>query len=559
MNWPHCPVLATSAMFLLLHTAAAQDGRLGQLDPKMPIVGEALADTDGDGRAELVLVAPDGRLHRYGLGGPAASGLQARGTLQLGDPSHSLLAFADLLPAPGVELIVADGSGTTWLSWPAADGTTQAPHPLVRRARCTLRTDHPQLRPFIQDLDRDGRLDLLLPTLQGVLPFVQEAPAADGTPQFRALPLLPVPISTDSEPGGPGFDAECQGSITIPQIETVDLNGDHRPDLVTRDGQHRAFHLQGSEGGFQPPIEVDLDQFQDSTPKAAVAPGSTIVLGDRQLLQRGDIDGDGIPDFVIAHRRKIWTFLSSKAGPQFTKARTQAVADDTSGMLLVDLDEDHRADLLTFQVQVPSIGALILGMVQSIDIDIRAVGYRSEAGGFAGTPAWRRTLTLRIPSLLSILNRQEELVQRFTDILGKVRLSARGAFTAVGSHEIALVRADGKTLDCFAAADTQQDLASAGGRRLLRQLLFEDPNPVFDLERVFGILSGLLDQQQDNLLEGKPSITAVPLRDAAAWRPTRLLVAELDGNPGQEVVIVYTAVADESQRAYDVVQFAKPR
>lgn len=538
--------------------ATAQGTLLGAVDPATPIVGEALADTDGDGRAELVLVAANGQLLRFSLAtaNPAdATTLTARGTLQLPDPAHSLLAFADLDPSPGIELVVADGTGTSWLPWPASDGSPAAPHPLVRRARCTLRTDQPQLRPFVQDLDHDGRLDLLLPSLQGVLPFVQEPPAADGAPRFRALPLLVVPVGTDVDAGGPDLDDEYEGELRVPQIETEDLNGDGRPDLLTRDGLRHAFHLQGGDGVFRAPIVVDLAQFEDSTPKAAVAPGATFVLGDRQLLQRGDIDGDGIPDFVIAHRRKLWTFLASKDGPQFTKARTQAVADDTSGMLVVDLDEDRRADLLTFQVQVPSVGALLLGMVQSIDLDIRAVGYRSGDTGFTGTPAWRRTITIRVPSLLSLLSRQEELVQRFVDIVGKVQLSARGAFTAATTNEVVLVRADGKALDCCAAANGPRSLGSAAGRRLLRELLFEDPNPVFDLERLFGLLAGLIAQQQDQPGTAQTPLASAPLRDPLQWRPVRLLGGDLDARPGQEVVVVYAAIADERQRAVEVVQF----
>ena len=553
------PTFAAALTFAL--PAMAQGTILGAVDPAAPIVGEALADTDGDGRAELVLVAANGQLLRFSLdaaSGANATTMLARGTLQLQDPTHSLLAFADLDPSPGVELVVADGTGTSWLPWPATDGSPPAPRALVRRARCTLRTDQPQLRPFVQDLDHDGRLDLLLPTLQGVLPFVQEPPQADGAPRFRALPLLAVPVGTDVDAGGPDLDDEYEGELRVPQIETADLNGDGRPDLLTRDGQRHAFHLQGGDSGFRAPIEVDLAQFVDSTPKAAVAPGATFVLGDRQLLQRGDIDGDGIPDFVIAHRRKLWTFLASKDGPQFTKARTQAVADDTSGMLVVDLDEDRRADLLTFQVQVPSVGALLLGMVQSIDLDIRAVGYRSGDTGFVGTPAWRRTITLRIPSLLSLLSRQEELVQRFVDIVGKAQLSARGSFTAAAAPELVLVRAAGKALDCCTTTNAPRDLGSAAGRRLLRELLFEDPNPVFDLERLFGLLAGLVAQQQDQTVTAPTPLASATLRDPLQWRPVRLLCGELDARPGQEVVVVYAAVADERRRAVEVVQFVAP-
>src|SRR5690606_26980353 len=125
-----------------------------------------------------------------------------------------------------------------------------------------------------------------------------------------------------------------------PQPDTEDLDGDGRRDLISRDGSRWSFHLQRADGTFAPPVTVDLEQFQDTTPRATIELGATAVLGDRQLLQRGDLDGDGIADFVIVHRRKVWTFQSGRDGPQFTRARTQVTAEDTTAMLLVDLDED---------------------------------------------------------------------------------------------------------------------------------------------------------------------------------------------------------------------------
>jgi hypothetical protein len=371
-------------------------------------------------------------------------------------------------------------------------------------------------------------------------------------PQFRALPPLSLPVHVGLHPSNSSLDDEHQMSLVIPQVETADLNGDGRPDLITHDGDRHGFHLQLASGGFAPPIEVDVMQFQDSTPSAVVAPGSTLVLGDKPMLQRGDVDGDGIPDFVIAHRRKIWTLLATTAGPQFTKAHTQAVADDVSGMLLVDLDEDHRADLLSFQVQLPGIGSLLLGLVQSIDIDIKAVGYRSEGGAFANTPAWRRTITLRIPPLLSLLSKQEEIVQRFMGILSKARHSVRGAFVSETANDVALVSTDGALLELFPMTEAPT-LGSAAGRRQLRELLFEDPNPVFDIERVFGLISGLLDQRAASLTGDAKPAASIPLRDPAAWRLLKLLAANLDATRNDEVVAVYESVATPTLRAYDVL------
>jgi hypothetical protein len=541
--------------------AAAEPHVLLRLEPAHAIACVLVADTDGDGVREVVLVGKNGSVERHGQRRDGTFG--ARGVLQLRDPAHTLIACRDIAPEPGEELIVADPTGVAWLPWPAEDGAeggveAPPPVPLLRRARFLLRVGEPVTSSFVQDLDQNGLLDVLLPTVQGCQPYLQER-GADGQVGFRAMAPLPLPVAITSTLGDGALDDEHKGGIRVPQVETVDLDGDGRPDLVTREGDRHAFHLQQAGGGFAAPIEVDLTQFVDSTPRAEVAPGSTLVLGDSQLLQRGDIDGDGIPDFVVAHRRKIWTFLGGKResgspGPQFVRARTQAVADDVSAMLLVDLDDDGRSDLLTFQVQVPGIGALVLGLVRSIDLDIRAVGYRSGADGFAGAPAWRRTVTLRIPPLLSLLSQQDELLQRFVAVLQKARPHVRGAFTAPGADDLAVVTEAGDALELHPAAP-RTTLDSKAGRRLLRELLFEDPELVFDLDRVLRIIGGLVDQSAAGRTSGAPPARTVPLRDPKLWRLDRLEAAPFASSARHDILVVYTSVADPTRLAADFLQY----
>jgi len=549
------------AASLLLASAAAAQG----LAPLPDVAAQVLADTDGDGRRELLIVtqttAGRATIARHDATADG-TGLVLRDAVDLRDGAHTLLAVADVNGAPGDELVVADPSGTGAIVWPKdAAARELVLQPLARRARFPLRTGRPQFSPFVQDLNRDGRADLLLPTLRGVQPFFQETPGDDGAPRFVAMEPLPVPVQTTVDGGEGGLDDELQGGLVIPQIETEDLNGDGRRDLLTREEQKHSFWLQQPNGTFAAPIVVDLAQFEDSTPKAAVAPGSTLVLGDQKLLQRGDVDGDRIPDFVIAHRRKVWTFLSSQAGPQFTKARTQAVADDVTAMLVVDLDGDRRAELLTFQLQVPGVGAILLGLVQSIDIDVKCVGYRSEGSAFASAPTWRRVVTLRIPPILSLLSRQEELVKRFTDIVGKARIGVRGGFTAAGRQDLALVRSDGASLELFPRDADAPTLGDDTGRAMLKNLLFDDPDPVFDLERVFGLLSGFLDRISGSLVGDRQPTTTLALRDPAQWRIVELLVGNLHGDARDELVAVYeevTPATSGARRAHDLLAWPAP-
>ena len=523
------------------------------------IIAHRLADIDGDGRQEILLVCHDlatgaAKLISIGLDANNQQ-LEQRGEIALPDPAHTLIAVADLLPEPGDEITIATPARTACVPWTTGKGVIGKEVVLARSARFRIRIDRPQLSPFVIDLNRDGLLDLMLPSLDGVQPFFQEKLADDGVPVFRRMDHVAVPIATSVGTGSGGLDQELTGSIRIPQINTEDMNGDGRPDLLTRTGDVRAFHMQRVDGTFADPITIDITQFVDSTPKAAMDLGTTAVLSDAQLMQRGDINGDGIPDHVIAHRRKIWTFLGDSSGPQFQKARTQAVADDVTALLLVDLDRDKSDDLLTFRVQLPSLASIVLGLVQSIDIDVRAIGYQSEQDGFASTPKWRRTVTIRVPPLLSLLSRQDELIERFTGLVSKARISTRGEFVSKGQSDLALVTADNSAIELFLNVPEAPQMNSDEGSKMLGKLLFEDDNTLFDLERVFGLLSGFLDQLNDQTVGARKASKSLPLRNATKWLLSDLDVGEFDGLPGKELLLTYHSVEDPELRTYDVISF----
>ena len=335
----------------------------------------------------------------------------------------------------------------------------------------------------------------------------------------------------------------------------LDLNGDGRPDMLTKEGNVHSFHMQSEDGTFDEPIQVDLTKFVDSTPKGSVNFGRTAVLSDAQQLQRGDIDGDDVPDFVVAHRRKLWAFLGTDEGPQFRKARTQAVAEDVTAMRMMDLNEDGRDDLLTFRVQVPDVASAVMGLVRSTDIDLRAVGYESEGDGFAKKPRWRRTITLRVPPLLSLLGRQEELIERFTKIVGDARISSRGAFLMPDGDDLVIVSKDATTAQLFPGIPRAPRLETADGIRLLRRLLFEDEDTVFDLERLFDLVSGFVSRLSDQPGADREPAATLALRDPDSWQLILMQEAAMDANEGDEMLIGYVSTADTQTFAYDVISW----
>jgi len=537
------PIVALSAL-----AGLPAQGRVVTSFEVSGAIDQRLYDTDGDGASELIVLHAD-RLSRHRV---IDAGWRADGQILIEDPTHTLVALADMLAAPGAEVVLVDRKRTVSRSW-----DDSPPVVLARRGRFSVRVDRPQFSPFVVDLNEDGMLDLMIPGLKGVTPYFQEQVGDDGVPDFVRSPRVNVRVSISAADGDSGLDQELTGGVRIQQIRMLDLNGDDRPDMLTRTGDVHAFHMQRADGVFEAPIKIDVKQFVDSTPKATVDLGRTAVLSDRQQLQRGDINGDGVPDYVIAHRRKLWAFLGTQNGPQFREARTQAVADDVTALRMMDLDDDGKDDLLTFRVQLPDLATLVLGLVRSTDVGIRAVGYKSEGSGFAKKPAWRRTITLRVPPLLSLLSRQEELITRFTKIFSEARVSARGAFAHPGQDDLVLMRQDAAVADLYPNVPRAPKLETADGIRLLRRLLFEDEDTVFDLERVFGLITGFVSQASEQPGDERKPTASLQLRDPAQWRLVLKESAQLDGVAGDEMLVGYESASGNQTRAYDLITWRR--
>ena len=132
-----------------------------------------MADTDGDGVSELLVLHRDGLLRRLALRSGDAASLVDTGSMLLRDPLHSLVACRDALPVPGEEILVMEPRCAFVLAWPDAGSTAPKETQLNRRARCSIRVGAPQWSPFAQDLNGDGLLDLLAPSLAGCTPYLQ--------------------------------------------------------------------------------------------------------------------------------------------------------------------------------------------------------------------------------------------------------------------------------------------------------------------------------------------------------------------------------------------------
>ncbi len=554
---------------LVLQSPAPQHLQLAQtLEPPFTLAAHRWLDVDGDQRTELFVVGRAGEVRIYTrAAGAMLFDAQPVGTLQLADPRHTLLDTAHLEGAAGaLQLVTASPAGVQAFALDEHGAFAAQAEPLIARARFALRVGQPTLADLAQDVNNDGRSDLVLPGPQscelwlndGIGPATGGAPAR--WPTFRKAATVAVDLKSSNARANEALSDVLSSSFTIPALSTRDVNGDKRPDLLVVDGDRRGYHLQREDGSFpaQADVSVDLSIFRDSTEKADVRPGHTLVVDSAATFQSRDLDGDGIPDYVIAHRRKVWIFHGSSAGPQFqTPSTILKAADDITALQLARLDDDAYPDLLLIKVQVPTIATLVRGVFGEWDVDVSAAGYLNKSGkGFETSPSLKSDIVLRLPSILSLLKDPQKVLQRFEGVRDRFRQSAWGDFDGSKTRDVALVSSDASALEVWLV----HDAASSGsntidGEEMLRKLLFEDPDKVWDIDRVVLWLGDLAERRTALLTGGRAPDGRIELRDKAAAKLSALECADVDGDGREELLLRYELVGSPPRSVFDVLRW----
>ncbi len=551
-----CAILATQA------GAVSPDGGptlrvSASIEPTFALADHRALDLDGAAGAEIVAIGMAGEVRTYHVAGDTVK--PPLGALTLADPRHTVFAFAPLSGAGRADLFVASPRGVEVFR-AGADGAFAAePVVVAPRARQRLRTGRPLAAPLALDVDGDGKTDAVVPNSDALEIWLQRAATGEGPEiAFTKSASVNVPVSIVRSTGGIALSDRLSAAITIPNLRRVDVNGDGRLDIVVENDQTRAFHLVRADGSIptDPDSVLDLSIFRDTTAEASVAPGRTLAGIDRALHEMRDLDGDGIPDHVIAHRRKVWVFHGGKDAPQFqTPTSVLKTADDVTALLLLDLDADGRADLVLLRVQVPTVATLLRGLVGEWEIEVDAVGYR--AGGerdFEPTPAWRSTLSFRVPAILSILKDPEAIVRRFEDVGDKLRASAEGDVDGDGRADAIVVSEDGERVEVWLADDSAAPVRAETAAEILRRTLFSEKESTWDLDRLVSWFAGVAEQRVRALTGGRPASGGIVLRDASLWRLTGIEAVDLDGDARVEVLARYDA-PDGSRSAIDVLRW----
>jgi len=531
---------------------------VGTIATGFPVSTERVLDVDKDGKSELLVVGVNGEVRSWRRDAEKG-GLAERptGSLVLRFPDRTLLAVADLygdgrppqlveMTKDGVSVHQAEKDGSY-----ARGGELVAP-----KAKLPLRVGRPTFVDVARDVNGDGRADLVVPRgdecdlwLNGGLD------AKTGLPTFSKAATIRVDMRRETAAKADALSDVLESSFRVPNLSISDVNGDGRPDLLVEDGHVRSWRLQREDGTFPAAADVtlDLSTFRDTTPAAEVQLGRTVAGGDDQRMETRDLDGDGIPDYVIAHRRKVWVFHGTKDGPQFTQpSDVLRVAEDVTVLLVIRIDEDKYPDLLLLRIQMPTIATLLRGLVADWDIEISSLGYANLGGKKFDTSAkWKGDLSLRMPSIIGMLRHPEDLVREFEGTAKRFRRVLPGDFDGDGKRDVAVADEKDERVEFFTDAAAPGD----DEERSFADVFFGSDKKTWELAEILRWAGDLAARQTARHTGGRPAFASWRLRPEAEFSRTGTYAGDFDGSGRALLVVAYDRGGVEG--VFDVVSVEK--
>jgi hypothetical protein len=378
----------------------------------------ALVDVNGDERLDLLAVSPSGIALRC---------LREDGSLPEQDdsvyawPSSTVgWNLADLDGDGSTEIVMlVDGTRVFTLS-ANAEGTLLAGPDLITPEGFLPRGI--RRINFVRDVDGDDRLDLVVPAADHFLIHLNRP---DGWTE-------PLPVSFRASIGlslgdPDELDSNFGQKVHIPWFSLQDVDGDGRTDLISQTADEAQFHLASPELPADPTWVLDLAALRNEIPPPPKIDLDNLLANvETPVTWRvGNVDGSAPADLVIQQGGKISVFLGGSVGPDLQRPdQVLKASGNVLYFLLRDADDDGLPDLQLLRAETISLGEAIRLLMIPGSLDFDVFTYKNEGGTFSRKPSARTTVALRIPALLGFLDDVDEMRDDYEQ---KLKVPAKSA------------------------------------------------------------------------------------------------------------------------------------
>jgi hypothetical protein len=346
-------------------------------------VAAELADLDGDGRTDLMVVVL--------LGIPPEEQREIRVYLQKLDgslprkPDHTVAVpersavydLADLKQSPGQELVLLRPEGVTLLSLADASGKSwQIPAPGPTSAG--LADDERGFERFHLVYWNFGPEPwLLVPQIGQLLALSPEGEVRAQLETPRRANYFIIPKT-----GLLSIESDFQVFVDVPKLALGDVDGDGRVDTVFSTRHELWVHLSREDGSFPTAPDRRL-ALRLVTPRDQIRGSGGVASTAR------DIDADGRLDLLVTHVEGSFTNTSSTTyvymnrGGQWKLDEPDRVFRSKASMdsnALLDLDGDGRLELLHMQFRFGLLEMVELLLTRELDVEVFVHRYDPELG-----------------------------------------------------------------------------------------------------------------------------------------------------------------------------------
>jgi len=408
--------------------------------PKGSVAQDAwIGDVDGDGEMDVIVSAsqpkPSGARSLSVFRGRAAAPRLASTPDPVLDLTPDVVAWAagDVDPVPGEELVLFSARGA--FAWRPSLKPEQRFSRLVELDFLWQLPDEETCFAYpaaLVDLDRDGRVDLVVPEPDGYAVALQaRAPANGFGPVMR--PRIPDDAfsQADARRGRAQAEKGAEGSRRIelrfgdesdlrlprnllslteraPAPQILDFDADGRLDLLAQ-GSTRLYVWTQPEGGafaakprfaFPLPVPVDRERELDASYSAHALDTAADGRADVAIFAGDKRSSDVRTQLLLfvqgAGRGEAKTTAEAPLfGPRNLPHQLLVLGGFVAGASFGDLDGDRRPDLFVRAVRPDLIDQLRSASTETIDADVYV--YRNEDGFFAKRPSvsWRVNIPIK--------------------------------------------------------------------------------------------------------------------------------------------------------------------